>query len=469
MTRDRDYQSSFKEDFSGRRKSIKKKFIYIVVLVAVSVSVLLWLFSPGRELEARDIPDSTVTSFTPLAIDPVLPPEPPAPVIHKQKATVPAGSSVTVLLGGYFSAQEILDLDKRSKAIFPFTKICAGQPYAIITSDGQFSSFIYEINDTEQLVISRHSDQITLEKQPIVYEVETELVSGVIVSSLFDAVVGIGEDTSLAIMIADIFQWDVDFILDIRSGDTFRVLVEKRFREGQPAGYGHILAAEFINQGQVYRAARFQDGDRSVSYYDENGDNVRKAFLKAPVSFSRISSGFTMRRFHPISKTWKAHPAIDYVAPVGTPIKTVGDGTISRIGFTQYNGNFVEIRHSNGYRSIYLHMKGFARGMKLNKRVSQGQVIGYLGGTGMATGPHLCFRMKKDGEPVNPTRLRAPAAKSINPEHLESFKQTVLPLFALLEQHAAAPEQVARLEKSKLQDMTNSQIAATVADTTQVK
>ena len=236
----------------------------------------------------------------------------------------------------------------------------------------------------------------------------------------------------MAINLADIFGWDIDFILDIREGDAFHAVVEKRFREGLPAGYGRILAAEFINQGKSYRAILFSDGNGNSDYYDPEGRNLRKAFLKAPLSFSRISSGFTMRRFHPITKTWKAHPAIDYVAPIGTPIKTVGEGKVVRIGYTKGNGNFIEIHHSNGYSTLYLHMSQFARGIKKGKRVKQGQIIGYVGATGLATGPHLCFRMRNDGIPVDPTKVNIPSPPAVSSENMAEFRTLASPLLSQL-------------------------------------
>jgi murein DD-endopeptidase MepM/ murein hydrolase activator NlpD len=199
-------------------------------------------------------------------------------------------------------------------------------------------------------------------------------------------------------------------------------LVEKRYREGQPAGYGRILAAEFTNRGETFQAFLYQDGDRRADYFDAEGQSLRKAFLKAPLSFSRISSGFTMRRFHPITKTWKSHPAIDYAAPPGTPIKSVGDGIITKKGYTRGNGNYIKIRHNSSYETLYLHMKGFARGIAQGKRVAQGQTIGYVGSTGLATGPHLCFRMRKNGAPVNPQRVKAPSVKPVSKENLADFK-----------------------------------------------
>ncbi len=257
-------------------------------------------------------------------------------------------------------------------------------------------------------------------------------VRGRIDSSLFEAVTSTGESDVLAMNLADIFAWDIDFILDIREGDSFQALVEKRYREGKPAGYGRILAAEFTNQGTTFQAFLYQDGDRRPDYFDADGQSLRKAFLKAPLSFSRISSGFTMRRYHPITKTWKAHPAIDYAAPRGTPIKSVGDGTIIKKGYTRGNGNYVKIRHNSSYETLYLHMKGFAKGIAKGKRVAQGQTIGYVGSTGLATGPHLCFRMYKNGAPVNPHRVKAPSANPVSKESLADFKVTVGELHAKL-------------------------------------
>ena len=416
----------------------------VLVLVAISL-IALFIFLPGS---AGNHSEKAAPAVAAAVQEPVHPPSPPEPVREEIVNVVPSGSSITALLGDYFSAREIYSLNQQSRDVFPFTKICAGRPYKIITVDGEFDSFIYEIDDKELLVIRRDGDETTIERQEIVYDITTELIHGTIHSSLLEAVHEIGEDHRLAFILADIFAWDIDFIRDLRVGDTFRALVEKRFRDGKPAGYGKVIAAEFVNQKKVFKAVRFKDGDQPVSYYNEKGENLRKAFLKAPLAFNRISSGFTMHRFHPILKTWRAHPAIDYVAPVGTPIKTVGDGTIYRIGYSKGNGNFIEVRHSNGYATLYLHMKGFARGLHKGSRVTQGQVIGYLGGTGMATGPHLCFRMRLNGRPVNPTKLKVPAAKSVSKAHLAEFEALASPLIAQLDKSRNQPH-VAKLDKGE--------------------
>jgi len=361
---------------------------------------------------------------------------PPVPEIrHEQlNGTIASGDTMSSLLGQWLSPAQITELAHKSKPVFPLARIAAGQCYTIDLVDGQFDCFTYDIDSDEQLVIAAAAESgLSVQRKPIAYEVRTDLVEGSISSSLFDAVTGIGESAELAMNLADIFAWDVDFILDIRSGDSFKALVERRFRDGKPAGYGRILGATFTNQGETYRAFLYQDGDRSASYYDEDGNSVRKMFLKAPLSFSRISSGFTMKRFHPITKTWKAHPAIDYAAPTGTPIKAVGDGTIIRIGYDKNNGRHIKLRHNGTYQTLYLHMNAFARGMKQGKKVSQGQVIGYVGSTGLATGPHLCFRMYKNGTPVNPARVRSSAAQPVSTASRQDYLAAIEPLRARLE------------------------------------
>mgnify|MGYP002640643178 CR=1 FL=1 len=418
-----DYQPPRSALRAPTRRNTRRFFPAVIILVALTVAGLI-LFGPsGPDLQARTAPLEISAPRSKIRI----------PVRNRIDATISAGETISSLLGGYFTPQEIHDLGQQSKKIFPLTSICAGQPYQICTSDDQFESFIYEIDQEDLLIIRREAEQLLVERVPIEYETRTQVVRGHVESSLFEAVANAGESSELATALADIFAWDIDFVRDLRTGDTFSALVEKRFREGKSAGYGRVLAAEFRNNGDLYRAFAYQDADRPTSYYDESGRSVRKAFLKAPLSFSRISSGFSLKRFHPITKTWKSHPAIDYAAPRGTPIKTIGDGTITRIGYTKGNGNFIEMRHNSTYKTIYLHMSKFASGMKKGKRVAQGHVIGYVGSTGLATGPHLCFRMYKNGSPVNPNKVKAPAAKPISKSNLANFKLLTRSLIAQLE------------------------------------
>lgn len=411
----------------SRRGGRRKTPAVILSLAAIAATFLLLTNHPAvHDTEARTEPIESAGG----------PPSPPAPPRIEREiltGTIQPGETISSLLGQYFSSQELHHMSRESRNVFPLSGICAGQPYKLCLKEGAFERFEYDINRDHQLVIRREESGVDISRVPIEYTVETETVRGSISSSLFEAVGEIGENPELAIALADIFAYDIDFIRDIRHGDTFQAVVEKRFREGKPAGYGRILAAEFTNQGKNYQAFRFRDGDRPAAYYNAKGESLRTAFLRAPLSFSRISSGYTMRRFHPITRTWKSHPAIDYAAPTGTPIKTIGDGTIVAIGQTRGNGKYIKIRHPNGYETMYLHMSRFAKGMQKGRRVSQGDVIGNVGSTGLATGPHLCFRMTKNGAPINPNSVRTAAAAPVSKERMADFRAALAPLVARLE------------------------------------
>jgi murein DD-endopeptidase MepM/ murein hydrolase activator NlpD len=398
-----------------------KWHIPLALLLLGGLAVFLLLFNDPAEEEIEGIllDDSSI-----LAESDNLETGEPDPVREIIEARIQRGETASQLLNDYLSPGEIHELADLCRRVFPLSRLGAGQKYRLTLLENGFERFEYDIDAEEQLIICKEETGFGVSREPIVYDVVQEVVRGTVSSHLFEAVATTGEQPDLALALADIFAWDIDFIRDLRRGDTFQVLLEKRFREGQPAGYGKVLAAEFVNQGTTYQAFRFEH-DGFVSYYDAKGNNVRKAFLKAPLSFTRISSGFTNRRFHPITKTWRAHPAIDYAAPPGTPIKAVGDGTITKIGFTQYNGNFIKIRHHDSYESLYLHMRGFAKGMKNGKKLTQGQVIGYVGSTGLATGPHLCFRMYKNGAPVNPAKVKMPQAGSVPAGQLAEYKKMV--------------------------------------------
>ena len=362
------------------------------------------------------------------------PPEPPkTPEIRQQviRASITSGETLAALFGRYLPAQDVHNLTQQIKPYFSPKDLCAGQPYQVCVTGNRFERFEYDINRDEQLIISRQGEGYQVRRLPIPYEVKLERVRGVITSSLFEAINSIGEEDSLALLLADIFAYDVDFILDIREGDSFQALVEKRYRDGKPSGYGQLLAAEFTNQGTTYQAIRFKDGSRAEAWYAPDGQSRKQMFLRAPLEFSRISSGFTMRRFHPVAKTWRAHPAIDYAAPTGTPIRSVGDGTVIAKGFSSGNGNYVKLRHSNGYETMYLHMSRHA-GIRQGGRVAQGQVIGYVGSTGLATGPHLCYRMTRNGAPVNPNKVRSIAAEPVSRANLATFKTQTATLLAKL-------------------------------------
>jgi murein DD-endopeptidase MepM/ murein hydrolase activator NlpD len=223
-----------------------------------------------------------------------------------------------------------------------------------------------------------------------------------------------GEKAQLAASLADVFAWEINFIRDLRVGDNFTLLVEKRYRKGEFKDYGRILAAYFTNQGVVYEAFLFTDNAGQSHYFNGKGESLRRAFLKAPLAYDRISSGYTSRRLHPVLLDWRTHPAIDYAAPVGTPVKCVGKGVVIYTGYDKASGNIVKISHMNKYETSYLHLSAFAKGLRKGSAVAQGQVIGFVGQTGYATGPHLDFRMKKNGGYVNPLKEISPRSNPVN-------------------------------------------------------
>jgi murein DD-endopeptidase MepM/ murein hydrolase activator NlpD len=379
-----------------------------------------------------------ISTPTSPAFEQPAPPKPeqvPPPKVEytNHKSVIHSGDTVTRLLGDQLQPQEILSMVAACKKVFPLRKIAVGHPYTIVKKDGEFHKLVYEINADEQLVVCKQGDAFTSQTVPIEYDVRPSVVDGTIQSSLFAAVTHTGEDASLAYRLADMFAWDIDFIRDIREGDKFRVLVEKRYREGKFAGYGHIKAAEFINQGHPHRGFLFKDAEGRLFHYDEDGKSLRKAFLKAPLNFRRISSKYTMRRLHPIYKVYRPHQGIDYAAAMGTPVWAVGDGTVSHVGWKGAAGRMIKIRHGGKYETYYLHLRRYAKGLKVGSRVRQGQVIGYVGSSGASTGPHLDFRMKKYGKYVNPMNVKTPSARSISKERMPEFKVRTQKLLASLD------------------------------------
>jgi murein DD-endopeptidase MepM/ murein hydrolase activator NlpD len=256
--------------------------------------------------------------------------------------------------------------------------------------------------------------------------------SGQIRSSLFAATDDAGVPDSVASQLADIFGGDVDFHRDLRRGDHFTVVYETLILDGRQVRSGRVLAAEFVNQNRAFRAVWFDGGDGKGGYFTPSGRNLRKAFLRSPLEFSRITSGFAMR-FHPILKQWRAHQGVDYGAPTGTRVKATGDGVVEFVGREGGYGNMIIIRHNGTYSTRYGHLSGFAQGISRGARVAQGDVIGYVGQTGMATGPHLHYEFRINNEYRNPLTLAFPAAEPVATERMAAFRAATSPLAARLD------------------------------------
>ncbi|HVO84792.1 MAG TPA: M23 family metallopeptidase [Syntrophobacteria bacterium] len=248
---------------------------------------------------------------------------------------------------------------------------------------------------------------------------------GTVRGSLYRSAADEGIDHDLAFALADIFAWDIDFLADLRNGDRYSLLYEQRFRNGVFVGNGRILAARFNNAGTRHEAYLYEVPGTEAGYYDRDGRSLRREFLKSPLRYTRISSGFSRSRLHPIFKVCRPHFGIDYAAPVGTPVATVGDGRVVSAGWNKGFGRCVEIRHNGSYSSAYGHLSRFAPGVRPGAAVKQGQIIGYVGCTGWATGPHLDFRFKRDGRPVNPMQVRFPTADPVPRQHLAAFGEHV--------------------------------------------
>ncbi|MDO9289128.1 MAG: peptidoglycan DD-metalloendopeptidase family protein, partial [Thermodesulfovibrionales bacterium] len=287
------------------------------------------------------------------------------------------------------------------------------QPYKIVIDDNkQIESFAYWINDDSILRVNRTETGFLAKKVDVNYEKKILHIGGVIKDNLISSIGESKDSVLLALELSDIFAWDIDFTVDLRNRDAFKIVVEGFYLDGEFKKYGDILSAEFVNNGETYCAYRFEHNGKA-GYYDDEGKSLRKAFLKAPLSFRRISSGFSSGRFHPILKIYRPHHGLDYAAPTGTPVSAVGDGTINFAGYKGQYGKLVVIRHSNGWKTYYGHLSRINRGIKRGLKVEQGQVIGYVGATGLATGPHLHYEMRVNNKAVNPLKIKVSGGSSV--------------------------------------------------------
>ncbi|MBI5908585.1 MAG: M23 family metallopeptidase [Betaproteobacteria bacterium] len=297
--------------------------------------------------------------------------------------------------------------------------------------DGTLLALRY-ITDKGRLVgFEKQGAEFKAVEQQLSLSPQQQMKSGEIRSSLFAATDAAGLSDNVATQLADVFAGDIDFHRDLRRGDKFTVIYELFFREGRAIKTGRLLAAEFINQGRSYRAVWFQDAQGKGGYYTPEGKNLRKSFLRSPLEFSRISSGFAMR-FHPILHQWRAHKGIDYAAPIGTHVKATADGTVESIGRQSGYGNFIMLKHQGGFSTAYAHLSSFARGLRKGAKVQQGDVIGRVGQTGWATGPHLHYEFRVNNQVRNPLTVALPAALPIPAPQLAAFGRVSAPLAAEL-------------------------------------
>jgi len=358
--------------------------------------------------------------------------EPPKPVLL---FNLPI-DSFTVVSGSVRSGQNLSDIlvnkgvtmakvdeiSKKSLLTFDVRKMKVNNAYYFFMNKKDASKadyFIYEINPVDYVVYQlKDSLRIYREKKPIVTQIKT--ASGVITSSLWNTLEEQALDPNIAMSMADIYQWTIDFY-GLQKGDKFRVMFEENYVYGKSIGIGRIFASEFVHNKETFYAFRFTQ-DNEDAYFDDKGQSLKKAFLKAPLKFSRISSAFSASRFHPVLKIYRPHFGVDYAAPTGTPVMSIGDGTVIAKAYQPAGGgNYLKIKHNSVYTTSYMHLSGYASGISTGSHVRQGQVIGYVGATGLASGPHLDFRVFFNGSPVDPLKVKSEPGLPIDKKYMKDY------------------------------------------------
>lgn len=313
---------------------------------------------------------------------------------------------------------------KKSKSVFDVRKIKSGENYSFFFAKDSAKTakyFVYENSATEYIVYELF-DTLAVYKGEKEIQTRLKTAQGVVESSLWKTMVDSGQDPMLALELSDIFAWTIDFFA-IQKGDRFRVIYDEQFVDSTSIGIGEIYAVQFDHYSGPNYAFRFLQDDR-YDYFDEKGTSLRKAFLKAPLKFSRISSRFSSGRMHPVLRIRRPHHGVDYAAPKGTPVMSIGDGTVVAKAYQKNGGgNYLKIKHNSVYTTTYMHLSGYAKGITAGSRVKQGQVIGYVGATGLATGPHLDFRVAKNGSLVDPLKVKAPPVEPVKEENLARYNQ----------------------------------------------
>lgn len=344
----------------------------------------------------------------------------------------PNGFLSDILVKHGVSLQEIDQTIKNSKSVFDVRTIRSGSNYFLFCdkdSAARARYIVYEHDATTSYIFC-FNDSLNI--TPFKKEIHTEIkyASGIIETSLWDAMIAGGLHPSLAVKLSEIFAWTVDFF-GLQKGDSFKVIYDEMFIDGKSLGTGRVYGAEFSRSGTVVAAIPFiQDGKES--YFDIDGNSLRKAFLKAPLQFSRISSRFSANRMHPILRIRRAHFGVDYAAPVGTPVHAIGDGRVISATNEGASGRMVKIQHNSVYSTAYLHLSGFGKGIGAGSFVKQGDIVGYVGSTGLSTGPHLDFRFYKNGSPVDPLKVDAPPVEPILPKDSTRFEKVKVVTLDLL-------------------------------------
>jgi murein DD-endopeptidase MepM/ murein hydrolase activator NlpD len=350
----------------------------------------------------------------------------------QRSITVASGDTLSTLFNKVgLPASTLHAVLASSKEAKQLTRLKVGQVLDFqLDDERQLESLSTKLSDLETLTLAKGDQGFNFKRDVIKPQVQQAYTHGVIRSSLFLSAKRAGLSHGLTMDLANIFGYDIDFAMDIREGDEFELIYEKKVIDGKQVGSGNILSARFTNRGKTYTAIRYTNKQGSTSYYSAEGESMRKAFIRTPVDFARISSRFSTGRKHPILNKIRAHKGVDYAAPHGTPIKAAGDGRVTLAGRHGGYGNTVIIQHGQRYRTLYAHMQGFAKGVRNGANVKQGQIIGYIGTTGLSTGPHLHYEFQVNGVHVDPLSQKLPMADPIASSEKATFMQLSKPLMA---------------------------------------
>jgi len=332
----------------------------------------------------------------------------------------------TALVSLGFTYTEMLHVVDIASSTYDFTRIRGGRPLILATwKDTGVRAYLDYERDKHSIVRVTFDDEWEVEIIPIEYTIEEVYAHATVESSLY--ISGLNEQIpeEIIMQFADVFAWTIDFSTQVQSGDSFGLLYERRYRDGEYAGTGRVLAGTFVNRGTSLYAFLYEQEEGRPSYFNESGESMVKQFLRAPLNYKRITSGYTTARFHPVIQRNTPHLAIDYAAPIGTPIMAVGDGVVTYAGWNGGFGNYIDIRHNEQFETQYAHLSAYATGIKAGVRVTQGQIIGYVGSTGWSTGPHLHYQIRKNGTLINPLTVDFPPGDPIDDEHRSEFERVV--------------------------------------------
>ncbi|MCT4588861.1 MAG: peptidoglycan DD-metalloendopeptidase family protein [Carboxylicivirga sp.] len=408
----------------------KKKLLVFIVIILLLIPAIYFAIHRYKH-PVSPVTESTLDTLAVIEI-----PEPelmyglPVDSFRIEENTVKRNQFLAdIFLKAGVDYPTINTIVEKTKPVFDVRKIKVGNRYTLFYSNDslkQLSHFVYAIDNTDYMVVSL-SDSIQAYRDVKETQSELKTSTGVITSSLWMCMKEHDVNPMLAIELSEIFAWTVDFF-GIEKGDNFKVYYEELYVDSISIGIGKVHSAVFHHRGRDYYAFNYEE-DSVAHFFDEEGQSLRKAFLKAPLKFSRISSRFSHSRLHPVLKIRRPHHGIDYAAPTGTPVYALGDGrVIARAYQKRGGGNYIKIKHNSVYTTVYMHLHGFAKGITKGSHVKQGQLIGYVGSTGLSTGPHLDFRVFKNGKPIDPLKVDAPPVNPVKEENMANFKGFIEPL-----------------------------------------